>query len=208
MDNLQIFIPNQDWNAQSDADIWKAIKNDNINAFAFIYNKHVKALYNYGMKIHYDDFFISETIQELFIDCWQHRHNQSNVQNIKVYLFKSLRYKIFREIGKRKNFSFLSVEKFSSDISIVAPYEEDLINIEDNDDRRIKIASKINQLPERQREVINLLFYENYSYEEIAIIMSINLRSVYTLTWKAISNLKNLITKLIISLPFFFDFLF
>jgi len=42
----------------------------------------------------------------------------------------------------------------------------------------------------RQKQVIHLLFFEQIAYEEVSKLMGINLRSVYTLAWKAIANLK------------------
>lgn len=47
-----------------------------------------------------------------------------------------------------------------------------------------------NTLSTRQTEVINLLFYEKFSYEAAVRIMDINLRSVYTLTWNALAILR------------------
>ena len=191
------------WQQKTDADIWQALKEDNKQAFEFIYQQYIKGLYNYGMKTYYDDHVITELIQDLYVEIWQRRHNQSKVENIKLYLFKSLRYKIFRTISQIKKFNPSSLEDLPEGIKVEAPVEDLFIAGEDQNEKTIKIAARINQLPDRQREVINLLFYENYSYEDIAMAMGINVRSVYTLTWKAVSALRKMMTELVVLLPVF-----
>jgi RNA polymerase sigma factor (sigma-70 family) len=184
-----------------DEEIWEAIRNDDKDAFTFIYNKYVQSLYDYGMKLHFDDDFVTEGIQNLFIEIWQRRKNKSNIKNTKLYLLKSLRYKIFRNINKDKKANYLSLSDVKIDVDIISPYESSLIENEINTERKFKIASQISNLPGQQREIINLLFYQDYTYMEISELMGINLRSVYTLAWKAISRLRKTITELVLFIP-------
>lgn len=189
------------WSDKMDEEIWEAIRNDDKDAFTFIYNKYVQSLYDYGMKLHFDDDFITEGIQNLFIEIWQQRKNKSNIKNTKLYLLKSLRYKIFRNINKDKKANYLSLSDVKIDVDIISPYESSLIENEINTERKFKIASQISNLPGQQREIINLLFYQDYTYMEISELMGINLRSVYTLAWKAISRLRKTITELVLFIP-------
>jgi RNA polymerase sigma factor (sigma-70 family) len=69
-------------------------------------------------------------------------------------------------------------------------FESSLIKYEEDQAIRQQLQMAFKSLPARQQEVIELLFYKEFSYEEISAILSINLRSVYTLAWKAISSLK------------------
>ncbi|NJN28820.1 MAG: sigma-70 family RNA polymerase sigma factor [Cyclobacteriaceae bacterium] len=183
------------WSHKSDEEIWAAIKNDDKDAFTYVYNKYIHCLYDYAKKLHFDDDLISEEIQNLFIEIWQHRKNKSTIKNTKFYLLKSLRYKIFRNITKGHKSGFLSLSYNPIEVEIVSPYEKSLIEHEVDEERKFKIASQISNLPGQQREIINLLFYQEYSYENISEIMGINIRSVYTLAWKAISRLRKKISE-------------
>ncbi len=95
----------------------------------------------------------------------------------------------------------LSLDDQSFEVLVVGPYEEAITDSELAEHRKKSIAAKIGNLPDRQREVINLLFYENLGYEEIAEMMGINLRSVYTLAWKAISALRKNLIDLSVLIP-------
>jgi DNA-directed RNA polymerase specialized sigma24 family protein len=66
--------------------------------------------------------------------------------------------------------------------------------------KRSGLMAALEKLPMRQKEVIQLLFFESHSYEDTSNIMGINIQSVYTLAWKAISNLKKTILSLLLML--------
>jgi RNA polymerase sigma factor (sigma-70 family) len=72
----------------------------------------------------------------------------------------------------------------------VESIEDERIGIQREQDLQVKLAGSLEKLPIRQKQVIQLLFFEQFSYEEVSKMMGINLRSVYTLAWKAISSLK------------------
>jgi RNA polymerase sigma factor (sigma-70 family) len=70
---------------------------------------------------------------------------------------------------------------------------------------RARVVKAINQLPEKQKEVIYLHFFENLSYNEIAGIMKINIQSVKNNAQRAYSDLRqflNNLSKMLISLVF------
>jgi RNA polymerase sigma factor (sigma-70 family) len=52
------------------------------------------------------------------------------------------------------------------------------------------LKTKLEQLPERQREVIHLRYFQNLKNEEIADIINVNYQSVSNLLHRAVKNLK------------------
>lgn len=174
----------------SDAQLWEKFKNGKSEAFEFIYQAHVQALFDYGMHIQADADLVKDAIQELFIHIWQRRVHLGNVNNIRNYLMVSLRYQILgmtREQNKSQN---QILEKLSQIIASNDSPESSLIAQEDIKEQEHDLSQAIENLPPRQREIVYLLYYKNLSKEEVGEMMSINLPSVYTLTWKAIKSLK------------------
>lgn len=62
---------------------------------------------------------------------------------------------------------------------------------ESTNNKRAYLQQTIASLPERQREVIYLRFYSNFTFEEVASIMKIDVRSAYNLTYKALGKLRS-----------------
>ena len=173
----------------ADEQVWLAFREGDKEAFSFIYTHYLEILFNYGMKVVNDRSLVKDSIQELFIDLWKSRQNLSGTNQIRYYLFKALRRKLVREATKQR----LTTEKFLQDFKgelTVNSAENAYISAEISEERKIVLQKALGKISLRQQEVLNLLFFENYSYEQISQVMSINVKSVYTLAWKAFSALK------------------
>jgi RNA polymerase sigma factor (sigma-70 family) len=189
-------LPNLQNEVTSDVALWKAFRQGDRIAFEQIYRTHIRELYRYGIKIHSDEALVKDTIQNLFVELWNRRAALSSTKNIKYYLFKALRFKLYRTLKSEAYHG--QQQKRHCDSEVVASYETQLIHFEFQQERRDKLYEALKQLPPRQKEVIHLLFTEELSYEQVAELMTINVASVYTLAWKALSSLKRLIITLLI----------
>lgn len=182
-------------NLKSESELWIAFKEDSKEAFAIIYHTYVRMLYNYGMKIIPEEAFIEDAIQELFIELWNHRKSLSHPVELRFYLIRAFKWKLNRMRKKESKRIRKPESKNPKHVETSPPYENFLIDQQILEERKTKLIQAVENLPERQREIIHLFFFENFNYEQIAEIMSINVRSAYTLSWKALSTLKKLVTK-------------
>ena len=176
---------------KSDSTIWEAFQQGDKAALEHMYRQYVQDLYNYGMKIKGNEALVKDTIQELFLELWKSRTHLSSTDNIKFYLMKALKLKMYHHL-KQGQESFV-VSKNNLTGEVVLPYESLFIEREVQEEQFRKLSKAIRYLPDRQKEVIHLLFYEGLTYEEVSEIMGINVRSVYTLAWKSLSTLRKTI---------------
>lgn len=177
---------------------WQLLKSGDKIILSKIYSAFIKGMFGYGMSIVADKDLIKDCIQDVFIDLWKYRSNLSNTDNIKLYLYKSLRNKIYNLTTKEKRKK--SLDKDNLEMALIPSHEDTLINDQRNLGIQYRLANGIEKLPERQREVIRHIYFENHSYEETSNLMEINIRSVYTLAWKALSSLRKSISKMYILL--------
>jgi len=61
-------------------------------------------------------------------------------------------------------------------------------------ERREEIEEAITRLEEREREVIRMFYFEEYTYEEIARVMGVSVSGVCRIHKKAIEHLKHILT--------------
>jgi len=171
-------------------DLWVRLRNGDRNGLEGLYRLFANELFKYGLALVNDADFIQDCVQEVFIGIWKYHNTLQKAENVKVYLFKSLSHKIYREYKKKSKWKF---EEFSEECTLlfsIESMEDELIGIQREQSLQIKLVNGLEKLPIRQNQVIQLLFFEQFSYEEVSKMMGINLRSVYTLAWKAIASLK------------------
>jgi len=178
--------------------LWKQLREGDRNGLEGLYRHFAKSLFQYGLSMVADQDFIEDCIQEVFIDIWKYHKNLQQAENIKLYFFKSLRHKIYRESQKEKKWNKVEAGQELESFCFTESQESHIISIQREELLQKKLAMALQELPVRQKEVIQYLFFENFSYEETSIIMGINLRSVYTLAWKAIANLKKILLSIFI----------
>ncbi|MEX0884054.1 MAG: sigma-70 family RNA polymerase sigma factor, partial [Cyclobacteriaceae bacterium] len=106
------------------------------------------------------------------------------------YLFKCLRNRIYKEIKEEKRKISFNSSQVGEHLLLADTLENELIKDQVDKEKSARLLSAMKKLSPRQREVIRHFFFDSQSYEEIAEMMGINVQSVYTLAWKAISRLK------------------
>lgn len=158
-----------------DTALWNAFRSGDKNAYAEIYELYFDLLYSYGKRFIADQTQVEDAIQELFITLWRTRERLSSVDNIKFYLFHSLRRDI-RRINEREKAlekvdfdSFLIMHNHPADEYSPADTERELT---------LKLVAILQNLPKRQLEAITLRYYDNFSIAEIAAIMDVSEKTV------------------------------
>lgn len=186
-----------------DGFFWSQLKGGEKAGLEKIYIKYSLELFRYGMAIKPNRSFIKDCIQELFVDLWKYREKLRQTDNVKVYLFKSLSNKIAKEVSRDKRiFRNEDVSEFET-VFLEESVEEKLIDLQRNESLRAKLNFALENLSIRQREVIQLLFFEKLTYEETSKILGITVESSYTLAWKALRSMKRKILTIIFLLSFF-----
>ena len=170
--------------------LWSQLKAGEKSALEKIYLKYSQELFRYGMAIKPNRSFIKDCIQELFMDLWKYRAGLKQTDSVKNYLFKSLSNRILKEVSRDKRV-FMDYELSEFEMTGLEESEEEkLIGRQVNESLQKKLSGALEGLPIRQRQVIQLLFFEKLSYEAVSGILGITVDSCYTLAWKAISRMK------------------
>jgi RNA polymerase sigma factor (sigma-70 family) len=172
----------------SDKDIWQQFKSGNEEAYSFMYEKYVPVLYSYGCRIHSNEEVVKDCLQDLFVTLWLSRQNLGSTDNIKFYLFRSLRREIARRHEPLVSFSQDTNSPFSANTE--TSFEDQLIALEEKHLQSKELEVALTYLSDRQREAVYLRFYQNVDFDEIAAIMGITPRAVYKLIYRAVDILK------------------
>lgn len=179
---------------KTDREIWASFKEGEETAFNFIYRKYVGDLYNYGMQVCQEDEWVRDCLQSMFVDIRKRRKRLGDVTSIKGYLFTIFHRELFKLIKARRkgNEPFVSMDG-GEQFYIEASHETKLIAEEFSDERKKEIEIALNQLSQRERQAIILLYQEDLSYKEIAAIMDFKeVKTARTLVYRAMGKLKGI----------------
>lgn len=181
--------------------LWKDMISGNKKSFEDLYKQYFQALINYGFRITKNENLIEDAVQELFISIWNNRTNLSEVNEVKFYLFRSLKNRILRQLER-------DIFDKSEDIDVYLDFlnsiseEQKKIDSEQFDANLDTLQRAIAHLPIRQQEVINLKYYHDFTLDEIAKLMDVNKQSVSNLLFRSYAILRKLLKNLTILIFF------
>jgi RNA polymerase sigma factor (sigma-70 family) len=172
---------------QSEQQLWTAfVKGDEV-AFSRLYQATFYELFDYGIKLCHHSELVKDSLHDLFIDLWKYRRKPSRINSIRPYLYKALRNIILKAQSRRHPFRKIE-EGYNFTIDVSS--ETLLIQYEDNLEERHKLHRALEELTQRQREVIFLKFYSQLSYDEVASILGISTKATYKLVSRSIACLR------------------
>ncbi len=172
--------------------LWAAFRQGSEAAFQQIYCLYARDLLSYGHRVTNDVPLIEDSIHDLFIELWQTRKNLSDTDSIKFYLFRSLRNRITRTRSRDVFFQASDIDTAltSADEFTI---ERTLIEQEELEQVYRQLHSSYKLLTPRQREALNLRFYQQFSNEEIAQIMGVNYQSACRFIYSALKTLREVV---------------
>ncbi|HEY5509582.1 MAG TPA: sigma-70 family RNA polymerase sigma factor [Prolixibacteraceae bacterium] len=179
----------REYQINSDTFLWNDFINGDENAFRLIYLQYVQSLFKYGCNFTHDEAMIKDCIHDVFIDLSKYRSGLSPTNNIKLYLFKSLKRKIISSLGKREIF-MLKNDPEKLPFYYTISYEDEIVENEFEQQRYQQLDKAMTTLTPRQREAIYLKFVSGLSYEELAKVMQLNYQSARNLVFRGIEKLR------------------
>lgn len=179
-------------NSFGDAQLWDLIATGDRDAFAFIFKNYSKNLVNYGHKFTTESDLIEDVIQDTFVHLWESKERLVIQKSIKFYLFSCFR----RELVKRlkANHKNESLEEYHENMSWQESFQEILVENQITLESNQKITKAMETLSVRQKEAIFLRYIQELSYEEISLLMGIQVASLYNLIFKGIKTMKDFLS--------------
>ncbi|MDF9798860.1 RNA polymerase sigma factor (sigma-70 family) [Catalinimonas alkaloidigena] len=170
--------------------LWVKMKEGNDHAFTHIYNLYFDDLCRYGKRITDDKELVEDSLQDLFVEIWKSRRDLPTLHTVKYYLYKRLKRKIIKKLvdQRKASLEFNVLEKYN--FTIVFSKESELISQQFSEYQQRKLLNALNSLTRRQKEAITLRFYDGLTNQEVAGLLSMDIRSVRNLIYRAMLTIK------------------
>ncbi|WP_207423175.1 RNA polymerase sigma-70 factor [Desertivirga brevis] len=178
----------QDYNSLSDDELLVLIRTDDTLAFKALFSRYYNSLCKFTSIYVNDNSLVEEVIADIFIKFWEARR-KANINKVKSYLFTSARNQAFTQIRK-KPLKLTYCEHLEVYSDILSDERSPLAIIKSRETHQ-EIIALIDALPFRQREVLLMSRISDVSNEEIALVLSISLKTVQSTLYEAVRELRS-----------------
>ena len=157
-------------------------------ALTLIFDNYGALLLNSILRVVKDKMMAEEVLQQVLLKVW---HNASSFNSTKGSLFTWL-VSISRNaaIDKTRTKDFRLSQESERSVELVNITEE---KSSDDQFEKMYVKQLLNQLPEIQRKLISMSYFQGYSHKEIAEILDMPLGTVKTRIRLAIKHLRTII---------------
>jgi RNA polymerase sigma factor (sigma-70 family) len=164
------------------------LRDGNEEALFSLMTVYYNDLYRYGLKLTADSNLTRDIIQQFIVHIWENRSKIMAAEHVEAYLLVSFKRFLIRELQKISSQN-LYVLKASDDWE--HPYEDYLIIEQEKELVRKKLDQAMECLSPRQKELLRLRYYDQMSFEQIALETSLSIRTVYNKLHEALKRLRS-----------------
>lgn len=174
-----------------DTELWNRFRQGEEQALYTLYDQYYHLLLFLGLKICTNSEPVKDCIQQVFLYLWEKKESLGIVNNVKSYIITSFKRRLLLQLQQeKKDNGLLSLWMNQEPGDDIPSSEQVLIQQQQHKEAVGRIQEAITLLSPRQKELINLRFYEERSYEEIVNITGLTHRTVYNHLYEALKTLK------------------
>ncbi len=180
-------------------DWWKSFQAGDLNSLKKLYESYFGRLYSYGLRFCPQPELVEDALQEFFMKLMRNCKNLAVPENVQAYLLGSFRMFLMDKLKQSNRRAGVENTEW-------APFEygewhDPLLTRELDEEKKSMLQQALNQLTDRQKEVIYLKYFEELSYPEIAEMLELSQKATYKLMGRAITGLRENLSQRTI-LPF------
>ncbi len=166
------------------------IKTEPATGFRLLVEKYSSRLYWHirRMVVIHDD--ADDALQNTFINCWKNIDRFRNESSLYTWLYSIATNEALMVIRKRNRLSEASIEDLPGIFSVAAEGDSYF----DGDEVETLLQNAILTLPEKQKTVFLMRYYDELSYEDISEITGTSVGALKASYFHAVRKIEKIIT--------------
>ena len=148
---------------------------DSMNyGFNLLVRKYQQKIYWHIRKMVIDHDDADDLVQDVFIKVWKHIENFREDAQLYTWIYRIATNECLNFVRKKKNKFFLPIHDVQNELS----EKLDSSHYIDGDEIQLKLQKALLKLPDKQRLVFNMKYFDEMKYEEISEITNTTVGSL------------------------------
>ena len=159
-------------------------------AFNLLVRKYQEKVYWLIRKMVIDHDDADDLVQEVFIKVWKNLDKFKEASQLYTWIYRIATNECLTFLNKKRKRFFLSVVDVEKELSNKIDNSAHM----DGDTIQIKLQKALLKLPDKQRLVFNMKYYEEMKYEEIAEITGTSVGSLKASYHHAVKKIEEILS--------------
>jgi RNA polymerase sigma-70 factor (ECF subfamily) len=177
-------------NIKIDSDILALLETDVNKSFRLIVERYSTRLYWHIRRLVILHEDANDALQNTFVNAWRNISNFRSESSIYTWLYAIATNEAISLINKRRRDSAVSLD----DLGTWFANSMEGSTWFDGDQAQVKLQNAILKLPEKQRIVFNLKYFEDMTYEDMSIVLKTSIGALKASYHHAVKKIENILT--------------
>ena len=160
-------------------------------AFNQLVRKYQQKIYWHIRKMIIDHEDADDLTQEVFIKVWKHLENFRQDAQLYTWLYRIATNECLNFLKSKKRKFFLPINDVEAELTAKIDQQENL----SGDEIQLKLQKALLKLPDKQRLVFNMKYYDDLKYEEISEILGTSVGALKASYHLAVKKIEEYVTK-------------
>jgi RNA polymerase sigma-70 factor (ECF subfamily) len=179
---------------QSDTELFRALQSGNHKALGVLYDRYGTVVYRLALRILRNESEAEDLTQDIFVSFWRKNTYDPDRGSVSVFLMTLTRSRAIDRIRKAKTQQKF-LQKIGRSDSMFSP--GNLMEKVSLAEISKLVRSALQQLPENQRQVLEMAYYDGMSQSEINRTLNIPLGTVKTRARQGLIKLRHILKDLV-----------
>jgi RNA polymerase sigma-70 factor, ECF subfamily len=175
----------------SDLELFQALKQGQIDALGKLYDRYASLVYGLALRILSNTEEAEEIAQDVFLNLWKrdiYNPDRGSLSSFLITLTRSRSIDKLRSRNTRTRFFQRWSQSLGTETTLATPLEQASV-----DERSQLIREALGKLPNTERQVLEIAYYEGLSQSEIAKRLDTPLGTVKTRSRKGLLRLRQML---------------
>ena len=170
-----------------DSDIFELLGTDQNRGFALLADRYGRKLYWHIRRLVILHEDADDTLQNTFVNAWKNLPGFRNESSLYTWLFRIATNEALNTISKRRKAGSVPLD----DLEGVFASSPEGSTWFDGDEALKKLQNAILKLPEKQRIVFNLKYFDEMTYEDMSKVLSTSVGALKASYHHAVKKIEN-----------------
>lgn len=177
-------------NIRTDGDIFNLLENDLNKGFRLVVERYSTRLYWHIRRLVILHEDADDALQNTFVNAWRNISGFRSESSLYTWLYAIATNEALALINKRTRNSAVSLDDLGSFFANSVEGNTWF----DGDEAQVRLQNAILQLPDKQRIVFNLKYYEDMTYEDMSKVLKTSVGALKASYHHAVKKIENFLT--------------
>jgi RNA polymerase sigma-70 factor (ECF subfamily) len=181
---------------QSDSVLFEAMRSGNLRALDVLYDRYGDRVYRLGLRILHSSEEAADLTHDVFLYLWRNANYDANRGSLIALLTVMARSRAINRLRQTRSQRRLA-ENWGRNTLALATGKHLFLEEMSLEETSAKVREALQSIPENQRQVLEMAYYDGLSHTEITEQLDVPLGTVKTWTRRGLMKLRQILTDIV-----------